>query len=172
VLGFYLIAAHLVGDFLLQDRWTAAAKAASRTVRAVHVGVYLLPFAALAAYATAGWRIAGFLVLLAGSHYLVDSRRFGSSLGDVAYWTFARLADPAEAARAWVEHLYGGATTVPLLTPAELRKAIARRREQARGITGRTLLLPPPNPWPGTGFAVDQVLHVASLAVLAGIFLR
>lgn len=43
----FLLAAHLVGDFLLQNNWMAARKATSTPVCAAHVAAYLIPFAAL-----------------------------------------------------------------------------------------------------------------------------
>ena len=44
MLPLYLIAAHLVGDFVFQTRWQAAAKLTDRYARAAHVSTYLLAF--------------------------------------------------------------------------------------------------------------------------------
>lgn len=65
----YFIAAHLAGDFLLQNNWMAANKARSHAACAVHVAAYLTPFVALVAFAGAPL----LAVLLVGAqHYAQD----------------------------------------------------------------------------------------------------
>lgn len=87
MLGLYLLAAHLAGDFLLQTRAMAAQKLVDARVRAAHVSTYSLPFLLVLAAVRPGWRDAGlFLALLWTYHYAQDSRRFLSNVGDRISW--------------------------------------------------------------------------------------
>ncbi|MFL5309502.1 MAG: DUF3307 domain-containing protein [Myxococcales bacterium] len=91
--GLYLLAAHLVGDFVLQSRRMAALKLDDARVRAEHVGCYLLPFYPLACWQSwhrPVWHGVGFLVGLGLLHYLTDSRRFRSTLMDWIEWRLDR----------------------------------------------------------------------------------
>jgi hypothetical protein len=91
VIGLYLLAAHLVGDFLLQTRWQAAQKLVSARVRARHVAAYLIPFVVLLAYLRPSWgRAVAFVCLLAVLHFLTDSRRFTSTPGEWVVWAVRR----------------------------------------------------------------------------------
>lgn len=88
MLGLYLLAAHMVGDFLFQSRWQAAEKLTDRRSRARHVFSYTLAFAPLALLSAPLGRAGAFLGLLFVLHYATDSRRFRSSVGDVLGWRF------------------------------------------------------------------------------------
>lgn len=143
MLGLYLIAAHMFGDFVLQDRWTAARKLGQRHVRFNHVIIYSLPFIPIAWIYAPGWRGSVFVLALPALHYLTDSRRFHSTLGDWLGW---RHATPKRRAAEWA--LNHGPVPV--------------------GTTSDSL---PPNPWEPTTLLVDQALHVAQLSILGGLLL-
>lgn len=167
MIGLYLLAAHLVGDFVLANRWQAAAKIKDRAMRAQHVWGYALPFVPLLLWrylsgASSGWSCAAFMWLLLLMHYATDSYRFRSTLGDVVQWRNDRRIAPDVAVTAWVDHLYGDAD--PVLSLRERTKA---SYDLAEG----KLRWPPPNPWAPISLMIDQTLHVCQLAVLGGIFL-
>ena len=65
----YCIAAHLVGDFLLQNNWMAANKGRSHVACACHVSAYLLPFLALVLFAGAPLLA---IILVGAQHYAQD----------------------------------------------------------------------------------------------------
>lgn len=143
MLGLYLLAAHLVGDLLLQNRWMARKKLDSRRWRTYHVTWYCVPFLPVVAMYWPGWWSAvGFVAALFAAHWVTDSREFRSTFGDFVHW-----------------HLF--------VKPAQ------RRQEWLRtaGPKARTIDSLPPNAWPLVSSAVDQVLHVAELAVIAGLLL-
>jgi hypothetical protein len=80
VLALDLIAAHLVGDFLLQTRWMALNKLEHWQPRLVHVLVYSLPFVlVLSVDHVALGRAALFLGLNFAAHFVIDSRRWASA---------------------------------------------------------------------------------------------
>jgi hypothetical protein len=143
VIALYLLAAHLVGDFVFQTRWQAAGKLADWRLRFRHVLVYSLCFVPIAAvYASSAWRGAAFGCLLFVLHYLTDSRRFPSTLGDWVGW---RLS-------------YGrGPVAGTLKDPGDAERPIYVRL--------------PPNPWTPMPLLIDQTLHVCQVALLGGIFL-
>lgn len=144
MVALYLIAAHLVGDFVLQTRWQAGRKLIDRAARARHVAAYCVPFVPIAVVyahqAPYGWSgprglyACQFLFGVAFFHYWTDSRRFTSTLGDVLAWRF-RLA----------------------------------RRDHLIRIGGGTKL--GANPWAPLPILLDQTLHAVQLAVLGGLFL-
>lgn len=139
--GLYLIAAHMLGDFVLQSRWQALAKLTNPRARAQHCAVYALPFLPVIAWRgyhadLAAWRVVAFLVGLVVLHFLTDSRRFQSTLGDIVQW-----------------------------------RLVERRREAQTAGLGDPGPWPPPNPWDVASMFVDQTLHVCQLAFLAGLFL-
>jgi hypothetical protein len=68
-IAMYLIAAHLAGDFLLQNDWMAARKQHSSLVCTVHVGVYMLGFVALAVLGLLAWAACA---LIAAQHWIQD----------------------------------------------------------------------------------------------------
>lgn len=91
MIALYLLAAHLVGDFLLQTRWQAALKLTSARVRARHVAGYLIPFVVVLALLRPSWGHAvTFVCLLAVLHFLTDSRRFYSTPGEWIVWAVRR----------------------------------------------------------------------------------
>lgn len=91
MIALYLIAAHFAGDFLLQSRWHAARKLDDVGVRASHVTWYAVAFIpVVAAVAPSNTSAVGFLVWLWVLHFLTDSRRFHSSIGDWLHWNLDR----------------------------------------------------------------------------------
>lgn len=146
MLPLYLLAAHLFGDYLLQNRWMARRKLDSRRWRTYHVTVYTLPFLPIVAlYAHTWTRGVLFVVLLFVLHWLTDSRQFRSTFGDFIHWHL--VVKPEQRRKEW-RHSNGGT-------------------DASEAIVGRL----PPNTWPLVSSAVDQTLHVIQLAVLGGIFL-
>jgi hypothetical protein len=94
VLALALLASHLVGDFVLQTRWQAAGKLDDRRLRLRHVLAYGAPFYVWVPFSdVAPWRVWAFLGLLGALHFLTDSRRFRSTVGDWIAW---RLSEPAD----------------------------------------------------------------------------
>lgn len=146
MIGLYLLAAHLIGDFVLQTRWQAARKLVDRGLRLQHVFCYSLPFLPIALFVHGRWWWSGpaFYALLGVLHYLTDSRRYPSTFGDWVGW---QTMAPDARQREW-----GAASAVDRI-----------------GVQNMDVL--PPNPWTPIGMMVDQALHVAQLAVLGGIFL-
>lgn len=165
MIALYLIASHLVGDFIFQTRWQAAGKFTDARARGLHALTYTLAFVPVA-FASAGWPDA--LQFLAGIfiwHAITDSRRFRSTLGDVVQWKLDYRRDPETCAALWLED--------------EVSRVLASGPESP-GWIGETRAMvakmdtswPPPNPWPACGLMIDQTLHIVQIAVLAGIFLR
>lgn len=159
MIGLYLLAAHMVGDFVLQTRWQAEGKIADGSLgglRMRHVTTYCLPFGPIAVYfAPDAWSSAGFMFGLYGLHLLTDSRRFRSTLGDWVAW---RLREP-EPNPAAIYRPGSGRLWDP--TEDELRAAMEA-----------PIYLPlEPNPWPAVPIMVDQAIHVCQLALLGGLFL-
>lgn len=80
MIGLYLIAAHMAGDYLFQSADMAARKLADRRVRALHVAVYTACFFPVA---VAFERFSGagllFLALLFVAHFATDSKRWRTS---------------------------------------------------------------------------------------------
>lgn len=157
MLPLYLIAAHLVGDFLLQTRWQAATKINDGWARFRHVAAYTVPFIPLAAvyggggpFGLTGWEAAPvFLASLFVLHLLTDSARFYSTLGDMIGWRFR----PMDVRRAdW------GHSEAFKMLPPDLARDVVRRS-------------PPPNLWEPIPIIVDQTLHACQIALLAGLFL-
>lgn len=146
MLPLWLLAAHLVGDYVLQTRWQAAGKFTDVGLRARHVTAYCVPFVPLAIIYGDGYAYSNavlFLMALWTLHYWTDSRRFASTLGDVVGW---RLRSPEQRHAEWSgQPMYGK--------------------------VGTTSDTRPPNPWPSVGLAIDQSLHIVQVAVLAAVFL-
>lgn len=69
--GLDILAAHMIGDYILQTNWIAARKLEDWRVRTLHVTLYCLPFFVL----TGDWR---FLVGVWLTHFITDSRRWAS----------------------------------------------------------------------------------------------
>lgn len=146
MLSLYLLAAHLTGDFLLQNRWMARRKLNDAWWRTYHVAVYCVPFVPLVVVYAHGWqRSLLFFVLLYWAHWLTDSREFRSTVGDVIHWAFMGSASRG----------------------AEWERVVKTRPHET--VSPSRI---PPNLWPLVGVAVDQSLHVIQLAILGGLFLR
>lgn len=74
-----LLAAHLVGDYVLQTNYQATNKLSDPYARAEHVTTYHIPFLiAGVATRTHYGRLAAFLVLSWIAHFATDSRRWAS----------------------------------------------------------------------------------------------
>lgn len=158
MIGLYLLAAHMVGDFVLQTRWQAAGKFDDYRLRARHVAVYCLPFIPIAAWRTisghdgAGWHgahagawaFAAFMLWLAVLHFVTDSRRFHSTLGDFIAWRFESV------------RRYDVTGEMPDVGGYRPRFAYGRMA---------------PSPWPPLPILLDQSLHAVQLAILGGLFL-
>ena len=79
MLGLWIIALHMLGDYLLQTDWMAANKLRSAGVRTVHVLVYSVGFVPLGLfYASSAGRAWGFVGLVFVTHWVTDSRRWAS----------------------------------------------------------------------------------------------
>lgn len=173
MIALYLLASHLVGDFIFQTRWQAVSKFTDRRARLIHCTTYGAAFAPVLAYygdtrlngLLIGPRALGFMVGLVVLHFVTDSRRFRSTLGDVVQWKLDYRRDPRACAETWLEQ--------------EIRDALARGPESSGWIgLARERVLeidtswPPPNPWPACPLMIDQTLHIVEIAVLAAVFLR
>lgn len=91
MLPLYLLACHMVGDFLFQSRWQSDRKRDSHKELALHVATYTLAFVPLIALRwPGGWDAALFLVWLAAFHLITDERRYVMTLGDVVEWALRR----------------------------------------------------------------------------------
>ena len=156
MLALYLLAAHLVGDFVFQTRWQAERKLRDYEYRARHVLVYCVPFVPIAVVFSRDWRYAGgFMSWLLVLHFATDSHRFRSTLGDYISWQFQ---DPIPNPAAQIRPRVGGMWDQ---TDEELVVAMQR-----------PIFLPlGPNPWSAAPIMIDQALHVCQLALLGGIFL-
>jgi hypothetical protein len=79
MLGLDLLAAHMLGDFILQTEDMALRKLTNWRVRALHVTVYCVPFLLLVAWYWPGAvRATLFVALLWVTHFAIDSRRWGT----------------------------------------------------------------------------------------------
>lgn len=149
MIALYLIASHMVGDFLFQTRWQAEHKRSSRPYRTRHVASYTLAFVPGAFLLN--WQHAlAFLGALALLHYITDSHRFQSTLGDWIGWS---ALSPLRQQNAWRDELSDESDMLGPVDPL-------------------LMLSPPPNPWKPTPIMVDQTLHLVQLAILGAVFLR
>lgn len=79
MLGLDLLAAHMLGDFVLQTEHMAQHKLRNWRVRALHVTVYCVPFLLLVWLHGPGLASgATFVGLVWVTHFLLDSRRWGT----------------------------------------------------------------------------------------------
>ncbi len=163
MIGLVLLACHLLGDFVLQSRGQAEGKLKQRGLRVGHVLTYLIPFVPVALLLGWPWRGLEFLAALGVLHYLTDSRRFLSTVGDWIAW---RATPPV-----------AFSTADPLVyQDGDRIKVSGQTEEGPREWTGRVvgrledaLLVKmglTANPWPPAPILIDQALHVAQLAVL------
>lgn len=65
----FFLAAHLFGDFVLQDQWMADRKASSHRACFVHILLYAAPFMLLIVHHGAPW---GSVLLILAQHYMQD----------------------------------------------------------------------------------------------------
>lgn len=149
MIALWLIAAHLTGDFILQTRWQASRKLHDPAIRGRHVLVYTLCFAPVIGYYTAVngrsyWAAFACSVGLFALHYLTDSRRFTSTLGDWVAWKTSGAGEAYDVAERHGESLTGRDEGHPRLTP---------------------------NPWTPIPILIDQTLHLMQLAALGTLFL-
>lgn len=150
MLPLALLAAHLVGDFVFQTRWQADGKfgwsADALALRTAHVFFYGVAFVPIVLWrcwhGPPWWHGPAFFALLLVLHWLTDSRRFTSTVGDWVAWNLGGAGPPAE----------------------------KRGIHAAMGAPLGEFDLPP-NPWPSIGLAIDQSLHVVQIAVLAWLLL-
>lgn len=170
----WLLAAHMMGDFVLSSRWQAAGKLTDRWIRLDHCVGYTAPFVLVALVYGDGW-VAWYVfpVSVLALHYLTDSRRFQSTLGDWVHW---RLFDPARYVtltthdpqvhvrgdRVKVYANYGGGETAVLTG-----RVVDRADDEVEAIMDL-----PPNPWGPLPIMVDQTLHLVQIALLASLLLR
>lgn len=163
MIALYLIAAHLVGDFVLQNRWQAADKLTSRRARADHVFFYCVPFVPILmwrfwshpAVEDQGWRALAFLAALYALHFATDSQRFYSTLGDVVQWRIDFWRDPLVIKQEWLSYVVQNAGHGP----------------RAADVSDEAVRWPTPNPWPAIPLMIDQTLHLCQLALLGGLLL-
>lgn len=79
MIGLMMLAAHMAGDFLLQNKWMAENKLKDWAVRWVHCLVYLMCFVPVEAYYKFTHpdlpknHMFGFGFLIYGTHFLIDS---------------------------------------------------------------------------------------------------
>lgn len=167
MIALYLLAAHMVGDFVLQTRWQAAGKFTDRGLRFRHCVGYTVPFIVLALIVGNGplaWY--AFPVAVFALHYLTDSRRFLSTIGDWVGWRQERVRevavlDPTAYQRGDRVTILGASGRV--VGQRKKLDGLGPYLEIARDL--------PPNPWPPIAILIDQTLHVCQLALLAGLFL-
>lgn len=101
MLGLTLLACHMVGDFVLQTRWQAARKLDDAGALMRHVLAYTVPFVPVAFIAASWVHALQFLLALFWLHFLTDSRRFYSTLGEwiahrVGVWWLRRAGTVVE----------------------------------------------------------------------------
>lgn len=156
MIALWLLGAHLVGDFVLQSRVHVLTKLEDPVQRTAHVAWYTLPFVFVAAWYSPGWwQGAAFVACLFVLHWLTDSRRFHSNVGDIIAWRLSLHADPVGCKKVWLDHALERADT----------------SVRAVDVDDRAVRWPPPNPWPALPLMIDQTLHVLQLALLGSLFL-
>ena len=149
MIALYLLACHLVGDFVLQTRWQAGRKLLQAEYRLRHVAAYLTPFLVLTAALTLSehlplWRPAVFLVALGVAHYLTDHQRFPANLGDwLAFYGY------------WYLHWRDVIVQSPNFTQEQRDSGVRPPRPPLTA-----------NPWEPLPTVIDQTLHVCQLAAL------
>jgi hypothetical protein len=147
MLPFYLLVAHLVGDYLLQTRWQAVGKFGwgreALGLRYRHCLGYTAAFVAvLAACQMPFWNTLGFSACLFVLHFATDAQRFSVTPGEWFVWAIGRAHPMSLELRPGPE--------------AWQRKVFGRLEK---------------NPWAPIGLAIDQTLHLAQIALLAAVYL-
>ncbi len=97
-----------------------------------------------------------FLLSVMVAHYLTDSHRFRSTLGDLIQWRLNLWEDPVACKRIWLERVTERAESAGM---------------RAVDVDQKMVRWPPPNEWPPLPLIIDQTLHVVQLSVLAAVFL-
>jgi len=69
MIGFYLLVAHCIGDYIIQNDWMAAGKKKSSLICAIHSILYTTPFV----FCGLDWYQ---LFLILGQHHLQDRGNF------------------------------------------------------------------------------------------------
>lgn len=195
LLPLYLLAAHMVGDYLLQTRWQAAGKFGwtdkAVALRTRHVAAYCVPFMPIAGVYAHGWlfpfdhdatiivhgKACVFIAALFALHFLTDSRRFLTTPGEWLAWKLRNetawylIRDPS---------LY-----FEPLPVAELRRSRVSMTGESkdgpftkhgtvREVGGTDVLIHwdlEPSPWAPTPILIDQTLHAFQLALLGALLL-
>lgn len=152
MIALYMLAAHLVGDFVLQNRWQAEGKLGWETpavkLRAIHVTGYCVPFVPVVVVYSPNARYAlAFMLWLWTLHFITDSRRFTSTLGDWIAFQWRWYSARGHRAHWMRDRRANG------IDMAEHKPSLA------------------PNPWTSVPMMVDQSLHVVQIAVLGALFL-
>jgi hypothetical protein len=79
MMGLDLLAAHMVGDFILQTNRMARLKYRDTSVRFVHCTIYaLLMLIAAWSHAETGWGLGWFVFWIWLSHYVIDAKKWAS----------------------------------------------------------------------------------------------
>ena len=150
MIALAVLAAHFAGDYLFQSRRMAALKLTDAWVRFQHVAVYTICFYPVACFAEEAWRGVVFIVGVFVTHFLIDSRRFPSTVADWFEWRFLMNSDERQTAvKAASTEMVGNVAWVKV-----------QRGEEERL---------PPNPWPPMAILNDQALHIITLAFLAAL---
>lgn len=77
MIALQILAAHMLGDFVLQTDHQAMNKFTSWRARAAHVTTYCVPFLIIALlHGATPLRMAAFMALLWSSHFVIDMRRW------------------------------------------------------------------------------------------------
>jgi hypothetical protein len=80
MLGLWLAALHMLGDYILQNNWMAANKFRCWKARTIHVALYTVPFMLFAgAYTRDAGRMAAFALSVFVLHWITDCRRWASA---------------------------------------------------------------------------------------------
>lgn len=80
MISLLMLAAHMLGDYVLQTNYMAANKFTSHKVRALHVSLYTLCFIPVTLYAKVGYLNSfSFLGLVWLTHFITDCRRWASA---------------------------------------------------------------------------------------------
>lgn len=143
----------MIGDFVFSTRWQAARKLDDARMRWRHVGSYCLAFLPVAFWAcwAHGWKAAPFLPLLAVTHFVIDSHRFRSTLGDRIGWMFASDHERVEECKVIVG-------VEPMIPPKPIYRRVTLESAHKLAL--------PPNPWGPIPLLIDQSLHLVQLVVL------
>ena len=172
MLSIWLIALHMLGDYVLQTPYMAANKFKSAAVRSVHVLLYSLPLGLFAGvwvrlHGLPVWHSAAFFVGLYVTHWITDMRRWCSD--DPLSPQEREAVKTAQAMMDMTQH----DRTELMVSLSPLQKRLVQRfweemvfdadgRNKA-SLTQRYKLMP----WCAKPIMVDQTTHMLQLAVLS-----